>query len=120
MDTRGVLIHSRFELQPASPELGQRPVEVGDSVEEYRRVAGQVIGEHQSRPLQSERDLRHARAHRLDGEQDATAKDVAVERDVGLHVAAGHVQNVERLDRHHLILVDRGERGMVRIGFGAL
>jgi hypothetical protein len=67
-------LHSRFELQTASAESGQRVAEVGHSVQEYRRVSGQVIGEQHSRPLRRERDLRYARAHRLDGEDDATAK----------------------------------------------
>jgi hypothetical protein len=37
-----------FEPQPARSELGQRSVEVGHSVQEYRRIAAQVIGEQQT------------------------------------------------------------------------
>ena len=37
--------HSPFQAQAASVQLRERPVEVGDPVQEDRRVAGQVIGE---------------------------------------------------------------------------
>src|SRR4051812_44239912 len=97
-------LHSRFELQAAGAEFGQRLVEVGHAVQEYRRVAGQVIGEHHSWSPWCECDLRDSRAHRLDREDDPAAKDVAVEREVGFDVTAGQVQDVEHLDRHHVIL----------------
>jgi hypothetical protein len=96
-------LNSPFELQPAGTELCERLVKVGDSVQKYRRRARQVIGNHDSRPTRGERDLGYPRAHRLDGEDDAAAEDVPVERDVALDVPAGHVQDVERLDRHSLI-----------------
>src|SRR4051794_2681240 len=97
-------LRSRFELQTTGAEFGQRLVEVGHAVEEYRRVAGQVIGEHHSWSLRCECDLPDARAHRLDREDAPAAKDVAVEREVGFDVTAGQVQDVEPLDRHHVLL----------------
>jgi hypothetical protein len=42
-------LHSAFQPQPARGKLCQRPIEIGDPVQEHRRVAGEVIGEHQSR-----------------------------------------------------------------------
>ena len=82
-------------------------------MQEYRRIAGQVIGEQQARSLRGEGDLRHPRARCFDREHDATSQRVAVEPDVGLDVTAGHVEHVERLDGHLVILP------AARTGYGA-
>jgi hypothetical protein len=48
---------ARFEVQPARIDVGQRLVEPGYAVQEYRRVSGEVLREPHLRSLLSERDL---------------------------------------------------------------
>lgn len=86
--------------QPASAELRERLVEIGDPVQQHGRIATEVIGEDQPRAVGADRDLDHPGAHRLDGEDDTRPEHVPVEGEVGLDVATCQVEHIERLDRH--------------------
>ena len=66
-------------------------VEVGDPVQEDRRVAGEVLGEEQSRDRGTDLDLGYASAHRLDSEGHAGPEHVPVELEVGLDIATWEI-----------------------------
>jgi hypothetical protein len=102
-------LNSAFQAQPARAELRKRLVEVGDPVQEERRVAGEMLGEHQSRALGTDRDLGYARAHRLDSEGHPRPEHVPVERGVALDIPTRDVEDVKRLDRDGVIFPGRAE-----------
>ena len=52
-------------------------------MQEDRRVAGEVLGEEQSRARGTDLDLGYASAHRLDSEGHAGPEHVPVELEVG-------------------------------------
>jgi hypothetical protein len=61
-------LHTPLRLEATTAELAQRPVEVADPVQEYRRLAGEMVGEDDSRSLSSERNLRQERdANTMEG-----------------------------------------------------
>jgi hypothetical protein len=61
-------LNAAVQAQPASAELLKRLVEVGDPVQEERRIAGEMRGEHHPRALGADHDLGYPRTHRLDRE----------------------------------------------------
>ena len=69
-----------------------------------------VIGEEKSRLVPAQPHLRDPGAEGLDREYDLTAEDISVEGQVGDHVPARHVEEVERIERRFEI-PGRAHRG---------
>ena len=64
-----------------------------------RPVALEVVGEQHERRIVRQPDRGDARPHRLDREHDPAAEDVLEGREIARDVAAGHVEEVEPVER---------------------
>ena len=82
----------------ASLELRQGGFQIGHPVDEHGGVALQMVGEKKSRLARAQPHLRDPGAEGLDREYDLTAEDISLEGQVGDHVPAGHVDEVERVE----------------------
>src|SRR5439155_5414290 len=69
------------------------------AVDQYGRLAAQVIGKHQARAYAADLDLRDPGTERLDCKNHSPAELVLVKGEVRGNVGARHVEEVELLER---------------------
>src|SRR5260370_27603306 len=92
-------LQRRFLFPASFLQLAHRLVEVGHAIDEDRAVAFQVIGQQDVRRSVGELDLRHPRAHALDGKRHPSAKNFTEVPRVGGDLAAASVEIFELLRR---------------------
>src|SRR5215218_1104195 len=79
-------------------ELVDRHLEVGHAKDQNRLIAVEVFGQHQPRRVRCEPDHGNSSAEAFNGEDELCAQAVRVVLDVGGHVAARLVDEVELLE----------------------
>ena len=88
--------HCDLHLAPA--QLRDRPLELGHAIDQDRLIAVEMPGEQQGRRMRVQPHHRHPCPERLDREHQFCAQATAEMDQVGGHVTAGEVDEVEPIE----------------------
>ena len=87
-------------LPAAGSQLGGRSRQVGNAVDQDRRVAGQVIGQEDRGSRLGQLDHRDLRAHALDREDQPATEDIGEVAEIDRDITTRHVHVIEPFEPH--------------------